>query len=236
MEQASRTGLPAMRPLVFMYPDVGRNAWVDDEFLLGNDILVAPVLSEGTTSRSVYFPPGDWYEFASSKRYRGDTTFTVATPIESIPFFVRAGAAVPTQQIIQYTDQAPVDPLLLFVYPPSLGGTGTSEYYEDDGVSFRYQSGEYLRRKIEQRYESGKLTIALGPCEGTYAPADRGLILQVALNRHPREVHVDGFVTREQTEVTGRQSRPSWHFDEKTGFLSILMHDRRNNVMVIIQG
>jgi alpha-glucosidase len=236
MEQSSRTGLPAMRPVVFMFPGAGGKAWVDDEFLFGNDILVAPALSEGMTVRSVYLPPGDWYEFSSSKRFRGDTTLTTEAPIESIPFFVRAGSVLPTQQLVQYSDESPIDSLLLYVYPPPPGGTGISEYYEDDGVSFRYQTGEYLRRTIEQRFEQNRLTVALAACEGTYIPTDRRLILHIITGRHPHEVRVDGSAAREQTVVTGAQAESTWHFDEKRGILSVVLRDTRKNVTVIIQG
>ena len=236
MEQSSRTGLPAMRPVIFMHPDAGGKAWVDDEFLFGNDILIAPALSEGMTARSVYLPPGNWYVFPSSKRFRGDTTVTIEVPIESIPFFVRAGAVLPTQQPVQYSDESPIDPLLLFVYPPIPGGTGISEYYEDDGVSYRYQTGDYLRRTMEQRSEQNRLTVALGACEGTFTPPNRRLILYIVTGQRPREVRVDGSVTREQTMVTGAQTESTWHFDEKKGILSLVLRDTRKNVTVVIHG
>jgi alpha-D-xyloside xylohydrolase len=95
MHQASAHGLPPMRPLFVDFPaDPG--AWaVDDEFMLGPDILVAPVLAAGQSERSVYVPgTGEWVDVADGSVHVGGGTVTVATPIERIAVFVRSGASV----------------------------------------------------------------------------------------------------------------------------------------------
>ena len=104
-----RTGLPLMRQLALAYPNDARAASTDDEYLLGPDALVAPVLAPGATSRRLYLPPGRWVDFwrsasvgkdgaprlRSPRVLEGGRTVSVAAPADQIPLFVRAGAVLP---------------------------------------------------------------------------------------------------------------------------------------------
>jgi len=94
-EQAHHTGAPVMRPLFFDFPE-DTHAWnVDDQFLLGPDILVAPVTEAGARSRTVYLPAGArWTDTATGELHEGGTTLDAPAPLDRIPVFVREGAAV----------------------------------------------------------------------------------------------------------------------------------------------
>ncbi len=94
--EAARSGLPIARPLVFAWPDDAnvRDRW--DEYLYGDDLLVAPLWQNGARARDVYLPAGDWEDFWDrSRTFTGPLTITVDAPLDVIPVFVRAGAAVP---------------------------------------------------------------------------------------------------------------------------------------------
>jgi alpha-D-xyloside xylohydrolase len=95
-EAAHRNGIPPMRPLFLGHPD-DPAAWdVEDEFLLGPDLLVAPVLHAGARSRTVYLPAGtDWVDPRTGATHAGGTTIEAAAPLDTVPVFVRAGADVP---------------------------------------------------------------------------------------------------------------------------------------------
>jgi alpha-D-xyloside xylohydrolase len=84
-----------MRPLFVDFPDDPPSWTVDDQFLFGPDVLVAPVAEPGVREREVYLPPGTWVDAATGTEHSGGTMVTVAAPIERIPVFVRAGATVP---------------------------------------------------------------------------------------------------------------------------------------------
>ena len=96
MHQASETGVPAFRPLVLEFPNDPGGVSRDDEFLIGSDLLIAPVLQEGAQEEEVYLPPGRWHDFWSGKIYgrpakgASDTGATVRYPVTlaSIPVFV----------------------------------------------------------------------------------------------------------------------------------------------------
>ena len=92
---ASETGAPVQRPMIFDHQYDGAVRDLDDQYLLGPDLLVAPVTAPGMTSRQVYLPAGDWYDWHSGE-YAGGAQFVIApTPMDRIPIFARGGAIVP---------------------------------------------------------------------------------------------------------------------------------------------
>ncbi|HEY1529936.1 MAG TPA: TIM-barrel domain-containing protein [Galbitalea sp.] len=96
MTVAHQSGLPPMRPLFVDYPDDAASWGTDDEFLLGPDILVAPVLGAGQMEREVYLPAGqDWTNAWTGETFDGGQTISVDAPIERIPVFTRSEAVVP---------------------------------------------------------------------------------------------------------------------------------------------
>jgi alpha-glucosidase len=124
-EEHTRTGAPVMRPLWFEYPADQRTYLNEDQYLVGRDLLVAPVVTEGATKRRVYFPRGDsWVDWWTGKLYQGGTDAEVEAPLERLPLFARAGAAIPTQPVVQHTGEMAGAPLALVVVR---GGARTTE-------------------------------------------------------------------------------------------------------------
>jgi alpha-glucosidase len=164
--QCAQSGLPIVRPLLLAYPDDPQTHALDDQFLCGDALLVAPVCEPGATARQVYLPAGRWYDFWSDELHIGPETLTVAAPLDCIPLFVRAGAVVPHWPLMQHTGEKPVEKLILHVY----AGAGASQLYEDDGHSTAYASGEYRVTSFECRRQGpGELTVAV-QSEGPYRP------------------------------------------------------------------
>ena len=182
------TGLPIMRALWLHYPDdrlaVGRG----DEYLWGRDILVAPVVEPRATERRLYLPPGDWYDYWTGERTRGGREITRPVDLETLPLYVRAGTILPLGPVKQYTAE-PVDrPLTLVVYP---GGDGRGSVYEDDGHSFGYQRGEWMR--IVTEWTDARRTLRLSLAEGSrrLPPLPRRLEARLAM-QPSRAVVFDG--------------------------------------------
>jgi alpha-D-xyloside xylohydrolase len=153
-----------MRGLVMDFA-ADRKTWdVDDEYLFGPAILVAPVTEYRARSRKVYLPAGaDWYDFYTGRNMKGGQTVTAAAPYERMPVFVRAGAIVPTGPAIQHTGNNSHSPITLNVYT---GADGSFSLYEDDGVSRQYLHGQYSRIPFSWNERSRTLTI--GAREGSY--------------------------------------------------------------------
>ncbi|MCS7179548.1 MAG: glycoside hydrolase family 31 protein, partial [Anaerolineae bacterium] len=109
--QCTQRGTPIVRPLLWAFQDDPTTHALDDEFLCGDALLVAPVLEEGATRRRVYLPAGRWYDFWTDAVYEGPTWVEAEAPLERIPVFVRAGAVVPMGPTMDYVGQRPTDPL-----------------------------------------------------------------------------------------------------------------------------
>lgn len=172
-EEMARTGAPVMRPLFFEYPEDPKAHGCDDQFLVGRDLLCAPVVRPGAVSREVYLPAGAWFDYHTGHRYEGGMTVEVEAPIDRLPLFVRGGAALPTQPVVQCTDETAGVPLVFRLYPAD--GSASGEVYEDDGVSMAYRHGAWLRTRVSARVEGGR-TIITTKSEGAYSsprPAPR---------------------------------------------------------------
>ncbi len=117
--EATQTGLPILRALALEFPNEPNIDTIEDEYMLGADLLVAPVLVEGARGRWVYFPEGKWYALEGGQVYTGGRYQRVAAPLERIPVFVRAGAVIPryTHHPRRLGDAAP-KAMALDVYPP----------------------------------------------------------------------------------------------------------------------
>lgn len=127
-EEHTRTGAPVMRPLWFEYPDDVRTYLIEDEYLVGRDLLVAPVVTEGAVKRRVYFPKGDaWVDWWTGALYEGGTDADVEAPISRLPLFIRAGAVVPVQAVFQHTGEMTNAPLTLVVAVQGASAEATNE-------------------------------------------------------------------------------------------------------------
>lgn len=176
MEQASETGLPALRPLFLEFPGDQSVMGTEDEFLFGGDLLVAPVLHEGVTQRDIYLPAGEWYDYWTGQKYAGSNMIQMAVSISSIPMFVRGGGFIFRQPVVQSTDEMPGNTLKVLIAPAK---ASDSVLYEDDGKTLAYQNGSFMKRQFRQRQERHKTTIEVSKPEGAFRPPQRDLIFEL---------------------------------------------------------
>jgi alpha-glucosidase len=165
LEEAHRTGLPPMRAMLLEYPDDQIAVALDDQFLLGSELLVAPILRPGKPFRSVYLPQGRWIDYWTGDDLRGPRALTVSAPLERIPFFVRAGAALPVwTNDPQHTGAAPPDRLDLEVWS---GGDSEGELYSDSGDG--EWRGEAGRTRVVVKLAAGSGQVVVTPGAGVEA-------------------------------------------------------------------
>jgi alpha-glucosidase len=213
MEEASRTGIPAMRPMVFSYPDDPAFIWNADEFMFGGQLLVAPVLWPGDTTRDVQLPKGIWYDYWSNQKLEGGRQVKVSAPVDRLPIFVKAGATIPTQDVLQFSDQTPSNPIAFTVYPSAIS---TSGYYEDDATSFAYEKGVYSRRSFDQKVDSRGITFTISRSQGSFVPAARSLTIRfVDVEFRPSRVTLD------EKELGNSE----WSYDSASRILQIKTDD-----------
>jgi len=137
--QAERTGAPVLRPLVFHYPKDITAQTCNDEFMVGDRVLVAPVVQQGTFHRLVYLPQGEWYDYWTREKLTGPGFLIREAPLDLCPIYVKAGSVLPMSQPQSYVGESVPDVLLLDVYP----GQGIWDHWLDDGESFAYREGQY---------------------------------------------------------------------------------------------
>ena len=187
MQQASETGVPALRPLFVEFPGDEHTAKTDDEFLFGADLLVAPILWEGADGRDVYLPAGDWFDYWTGRRYAGSATIHVPAALDSIPLFVRSGGFIFHQPVVQHTGEMPGQPLHVLIAPAT---DSTGSLYEDDGKTLNYRRGEFIKRKFHQTRDGASVTIDISAPDGSYRPTARELVLETWQERDPQSVTV----------------------------------------------
>ena len=173
-EESHRTGLPMMRSIALEYPtDPGAySVEANNEFLLGEDYLVAPVFTDSDVRNGIYLPAGDqWVDFWTGRVHEGGTVLNGhPAPLDRLPIFVRAGAVVPQGIVARNASLVPEDsPITLSVYPQ-----GDSEFtlYEDDEVTRGYADGESSRQAFTvdapKAGKQGTIKIGIGEREGDY--------------------------------------------------------------------
>lgn len=123
-----RDGLPPFRPLVMDYPNDANTRTIDDQYLAGDALLVAPVVA-GQATRGVYLPAGDWYDFWTGARHAGGQRIDVTPPLEQIPLFVKGGTLLPLAQVTMHTD----DPASGALQVLRFGDRGAATLYEENG-------------------------------------------------------------------------------------------------------
>jgi alpha-glucosidase len=145
------------------------------------------VLWEGATAREVFLPTGDWFDYWTGRHYAGNTTIRVPVTLDSFPLFVRGGAFIFRQPIVQNTGEMPGKPLQVLIAPAN---ESAATLYEDDGGTLQYRHGDFLKRHFQQRRDDHEIAIEVSAPEGTYRPAARDLILEVWTDRKPQGVSV----------------------------------------------
>jgi len=151
--ESSITGAPVVRPLFYHYQDDPRTYNINDQFLLGENVMVCPVTRPGIDSRQVYLPEGLWYNYWTGKKIKGGRHLACEAPLETLPLFVRAGAVLPQDHDAQYiktgkpvtVDGIGADKITMHFYT---GADGYYNLYVDDGISYDYLQGEYFENEF----------------------------------------------------------------------------------------
>jgi alpha-glucosidase len=160
---------------------------LDSEFLLGPDLLVAPPqFPEMLDDYTISYPGGPWFDFWTGRKVPDRPTppsFLDAVKagseakfpdpprihptLETLPVYVRGGSILPLQPLVQSTSETPNGPLELRVYP---GPLCSGSLYLDDGHTFRYQKGEFLRQSFGCQSDGKSVSVKFEARTGTYAP------------------------------------------------------------------
>jgi alpha-glucosidase (family GH31 glycosyl hydrolase) len=209
MYHAHQTGMPVMKQLIFAYPDDSKLYDMWDEYLYGADILVAPILQEGKTTRSVYLPEGQWLNYNDKKTvYTGLSTIEANAPLDVIPLFVKAGAIIPRGDILKSNNNWTKNwkPYLDIEVFPCKGGNSFPYY---TGVSVKNIETTLENKTLKVKFDdlgiNGNLKIYCSSCgditlNGRKLNADEGFtydgsrnLLTIPYSKNT-SLEVEGFV------------------------------------------
>jgi alpha-glucosidase/alpha-D-xyloside xylohydrolase len=192
VRECTLTGLPVMRALWLHYPGDPVAVARGDEYLWGRNLLVAPVVEQGATSRQIYLPHGAWYDFWTGERMEGGREIRRAVDIKTMPLYVRAGSILPLGPLKQCTGEKVDQPLSISVYP---GEDGSFLLYEDDGKSFNYRMGEWTGIQMVWNDSRRVLTLNLASGSRMLPPLRRNMEVKlgqatqcVVFNGQPVEI------------------------------------------------
>jgi alpha-glucosidase (family GH31 glycosyl hydrolase) len=202
-EQAHRTGVPIMRHTVLEFPNDPRSASAEYQYLLGEYLLVAPVIEPGATTRKLYLPQGEWLNYWTGERYTGAGDVTVPAPIDQIPLMVRSGSVIPFKPEEEVASFNWSDPNLLSgslvwkIYPPAT---------DDKVSSFTLPDGTHA----QARSRRGTLQV-----DGT-SPAIRPYEVIVWMKSAPQDVLLDSKPLALLSDENAHKPESGWWFDTLT--------------------
>lgn len=186
---AHKTGIPIDRPLFMEFPSDKSTYIIEDEFMFGSGLLIAPVTKEGAVSREVYLPSGsDWYDYWSGAKYIGGNRYCVDAPLSKLPIFVKAGAIIPTREIVQYTGEKEINPITFLVYP---GQEAQYSLYEDDESTLAYQQGAYRETVLSASRTDTETTIKIKTVKNSYTPKEKYLYIKL-IDNMAKDVKING--------------------------------------------
>ena len=208
----TQSGTPVVKPVFWNAPSDTMALGIQDEYLMGDNLLVAPVVDQATESRKVYLPAGQWFRVGSNEPANGGTVFTASAPtpaqdggdttaLKGLPIFARAGAVIPMQRPMLYDGAKPLDTLELHVYP----GSATSVLYEDAGDGYGYRSGQYRLTTMRTTSGAKGTTVALTRA-GAYAGA-RAFVVTVHGIDKPKRTNADGKSVTSGYDASRREVR-----------------------------
>jgi alpha-glucosidase (family GH31 glycosyl hydrolase) len=177
VRECATTGMPIMRALWLHFPDDPKAVACPDEYLFGQNLLVAPIVEKGATMRAVYLPRGLWYDYWTGERMDGGREIIRPADLETIPLYVRAGSILPLGPVKQFSSQKVAGPLSVSIYP---GADASFLLYEDDGTSFNYRKGDWMGIQMTWSDAERKLTLQLASGSRMLPPERRNLTVDLA--------------------------------------------------------
>lgn len=221
---SSETGLPLMKIMALVYPEDVKCRDYASQYFFGEDLLVAPVTSEGITDLHVYLPEGNWRDFWTGEILHGPSEFVVNVPVDRIPVYQRQGSILPLN--LNHTGELctpvgnvcdHVDDLTLVVYPAS--GTSTKRIMMADSRSVSIET--------TVNAESAELTMHIEA-----SPVDIHLVI---IADEPKNVVIDGAPLSKRIDRIGTPASSGWTWNDATREIKIHLGAKASNTILNIK-
>lgn len=192
--------LPLNRCMFVDYPTDSAAYNRYGQYLFGDILLASPIVKPGKGERKeasveVWFPAdAPWYDYFTDEMHAAGATDMVTKDISTFPLFVKGGQVLPLQPFSHRPASAPLDNLIMRIYPGVDGESNTFTLYEDDGISLDYQKGGYAKTDLTYTQNNGKATVTVAPTAGEYngQTTSRSYTLELGGYAAVKDVRVDG--------------------------------------------
>lgn len=189
------TGLPLMRALILEYPDDAETSKLDNQFMLGKELLVAPVVEKEASKRKIYLPDGEWIDYSDGKTvYKGKEWIDYPVSLSTIPVFVKGGSVIPEMPVQQFIGEQKNIPVWFHIFPAAEGRTATFSLYEDDGETNGYKEDIFAKKTVKctTSKEEYKITIDSKSENGWVKSNARNLGIKIRVDKAPDIILLNG--------------------------------------------
>ncbi|HWF65746.1 MAG TPA: TIM-barrel domain-containing protein [Acidobacteriaceae bacterium] len=232
------TGVSFLRPLYYNWPEANQAYTFKNEYQFGQNMIVAPITDAadsrtGLATESIWLPPGEWIEWQTGAHLKGPVELKRNFSIQQIPIYVPAGSIVPQAPPMLYSNQKPLSPLILTVFPLAPGSTSEYTLYEDAGDSRAYQQNQARWTPIAAKESGGNLTVRIGPGRGSYPGmlSARSYELRLLGDWPPSSVTVNGKVLAYKPGM----DEPGWKYEGNTLTTVITIPSMSTTEQTVIQ-
>lgn len=232
--RSTKTGLPIMRAMALEFQDDPecRSKDAQLQFMLGESLLVAPVLNEHDSFKKLYLPKGRWVNWWNGKILEGGRWLTTEVPIKQIPLYLKEGSIIPMQETQNWVGEKNATGMEFIIVP---GNMTEYIFYEDDGQTLKYQDGAFSLTKISVlKNNAGSIEIILEKIKNGFSPEHTSFVFEVHDISGPVRVSADGL---DLNEVDSREALPSkeraFFFDKDAGV--VLAKTNANCQLLTIQ-
>lgn len=240
--KAHDTGLPITRGLFMEYPNDSEAAKIDNQFIFGEEIMVAPVLKKGERVKRVYLPDGEWIDFNDKKTvYLGGQTIAYKAPLNTIPIFVKKGSIIPMMPVMQYIHENKDYPVFVHIFPNYVDESTSFELYEDNGENLDYLKDIYSKTQFMCTTSEDGYTTSITPDDkGFIQSQKRNIVLKYHLDKKPVTVNVNGTVIKNIAEQSISETlnmdiiSTEWSWNEVTMECWVKIPDKRNRINIQI--
>ena len=227
-QDATKTGKPVQQPLVYHFQEDQNTYNISDQYMFGDNMMLAPVVNAGQTSREVYLPEGEtWVDFNTKAEFKGGQTITVQAPLETMPIFVKKNSIIPTREIQQYTGQNKLQDLTLDTYV-----TDKTEYtfYEDDAKSLEYQKGKFNETKFTVERKRNEIRFNQKVLKQNYKSNLKQYTLKLNNVKQPKSVQAANNKYKAVKSLeAAKTTKRSYFYDAKTKtlFVSVPVEEKK---------
>jgi alpha-glucosidase len=218
---ASQTGVPIMRPmfLEFQNDDECYSNDAQYQFMIGNNLLVAPVVSENEDFKKLYLPEGKWLDWWNSKIYDGKQWIIVQAPMDEIPLFIKEGGIIPIQEKQNFVGEKNISKIEFKIF---LSNNSDYNLYQDDGITTNYKNGEFSLTNINVKTDGNKTEIVLKKEVDKYDSKLKSFLFDIYNISNVQLVQIDGNKISQLNNIDEIQNADSgFYFDKENNLLKI---------------